>query len=399
MEALPVRAQRAPRAGPLLQSDTSRRQKPRRRLRVVRTLVGGLLLLSLALPVLAQETADAPVPPAEEEITVSLALTGPPGCGSENDLASRIAWRTSRVRIVPVGASERRLEVVLEASGGSATATMSLTLPNGRRATRVLRAATCDEAVDATALVAAVTLDPTASVAPTTPLPDGGTANNGAGAASGATSAAPVATARPPDAQGGGGGSSAGGDIGASRSELSAALFVPAGLVVGPAPNPLYGVGFGAMGVWERGSVVSPAARLSFLHFFGQEFEEIGGTAYFSLTELEIDLCPFRIGSEVVGFFACGSFVAGELTAEGRATNDASSQSLTWLVAGGTLLLEARPVNFLEVQLFGTLGAPLVRDSFQFGCPPSAVDCKPNLFHEVPRMTAQGGVALGVFFR
>ena len=67
----------------------------------------------------------------------------------------------------------------------------------------------------------------------------------------------------------------------------------------------------------------------------------------------------------------------------------------------GTLLLEVRPVNLLEVQLFGTLGAPLVRDSFQFGCPdtPAAPDCKPNLFHEVPRVSAQGGLALGVFFR
>ena len=99
---------------------------------------------------------------------------GPPGCGSESDLAGRIAWRTNRVRFVPVGASERHLDVTLELAERSATATLELTLPNGRRATRVFRAATCDEAVDAAALVAAVTLDPTASTSPTTPPPDAG---------------------------------------------------------------------------------------------------------------------------------------------------------------------------------------------------------------------------------
>ena len=97
---------------------------------MVRSLAGGALLtLSLALPVLAQNAADAPAPaapPLDEEISVSLALSGPAGCGSERDLASRIAWRTSRVRIVPAGASERRLEVALEVTGGSATATMSV---------------------------------------------------------------------------------------------------------------------------------------------------------------------------------------------------------------------------------------------------------------------------------
>jgi hypothetical protein len=375
----------------LPEPDSSRRQTPRRRLPAVRAVVGlASLSLSLALPVLAQESSDAPTPAAEQEISVSLALTGPPGCGSENDLAARIAWRTNRVRFVKVGASERHLDVTLETAPGSATATLSLALPNGRRATRVLRAATCDEAVDAAALVAAVTLDPTASTSPTTPAPDAGTPDGSGG--TGGAAPPPTATARP-EPQGGTGG------VDASRSELSAALFVAGELVAGPAPSPLYGVGFGAMGVWERGSILSPAARVSFVHFFGREFDELGGTAYFSLNELSVDLCPFRIGNEVVAIFACGSFSLGELTAEGRETNDATAQKLDWLALGGTLLLELRPVDFFEVELFGTLGAPLARDSFQFGCPAGAADCRPNLFHEVPRLTAGGGVALGVFFR
>jgi hypothetical protein len=352
------------------------------------------LLLLLALPVLAQEATDATAS-ENEAIAVSLALSGPPGCGSERDLAARIAWRTSRVSVVPLGASERRLEVTLETSPSSTTATLTLVLPNGRRATRVLRAATCDEAVDAAALVAAVTLDPTASTAPSKPLTDGG-APDASGAIDAAAApvpgAAPAATAEPPNA----GETSA---AHSSRSTLSAAVFIPGALVVGPAPSPLYGAGLGAIGVWDRGSLFSPAARLSFVHFFGQEFQELGGTAYFSLSALTLDLCPFRAGNDIAGLFACGSFTAGALRAEGRATSEAKTEELAWLVPGGTLLLELRPISWLEVELFGTLGPPLVRNSFQFGCSPDATDCQPNLFHEVSTLSVQAGAALGVFFR
>jgi hypothetical protein len=354
--------------------------------------VVAVLSLSATLPVLAQEPTSAEEPAAQEEITVSLALRAPPRCGSESDLASRIAWRTSRVRIVPVGSSERHLDVEIETTGSAATATLSLTLPNGRRATRVLKAATCDEAVDAAALVAAVTLDPTASTNPTPP-PGAGASGAGGATAAGGTTATGGTAALPPEGQGGA-------PPRDSRSELSASVFVPLELVAGPAPTLLYGVGVGAMGVWERGSVLSPAARLSGAHFFGQEYQVAGGTAYFSLNVLNVDLCPARIGNETIGVFTCGSLAYGVLRAEGRQTNDAKDERLPWWVLGGTLVVVARPVPPLEVQLFGTLGSPLVSDmAFQFGCADGATGCEPNVFHEVPAVTAQGGFALGVFFR
>lgn len=223
------------RGGTLPATDISRRQSLRRRRSVLRAVVvGACISLPAALPVLAQQASDGQPPINDEGITVSLSVVGPPGCGSESDLASRIAWRTSRVRIVPEGASERRLLVSLEASGNSTTATLSLTLPNGRRATRVLKAATCDEAVDAAALVAAVTLDPTASTVPTPPpAVDAGSSTDGA-AGTGGTALLP-----PPDAQASEGQGGSGGTAPVSRSELSGAAFVPAELIAGAAPSAL----------------------------------------------------------------------------------------------------------------------------------------------------------------
>jgi hypothetical protein len=309
------------------------------------------------------------------------------------------------VRIVPDGASERRLEVSLDVAGNSATATLSLTLPNGRRATRVLKAATCDEAVDAAALVAAVTLDPTASTSPTPAVADAGAPVTDGAAGTGGAAPLPTPT-----------GAAQGASAGAppeSRSEVSGAAFVPAELVAGAAPSTLYGLGVGLMGVWERDSVLSPALRLSFVHFFGQEYQETGGTAYFNLNVFNLDLCPVAVGNDTVRVFTCGSAAFGKLGAEGRDTNEARAESLDWWMLGGTLLLELRPVGPLEVQFFGTLGRPLLRHSFQFGCPSGGnggggaagpppnmtAACEPNVFHEVSGLSAQGGFALGVFFR
>jgi hypothetical protein len=176
-------------------------------------------------------------------------------------------------------------------------------------------------------------------------------------------------------------------------------MFVPAEAVTGPAPSPLFGTGFGVMGVWHRDSLLSPALRLSFVHFFGRRFEQRGGTALFSLTAGALDVCPFRIGGNAVGLAPCATLIGGQFLAEGRRTNDRESHGRPWWVAGGTLILELRPIDPLELQLFGTVGPTLRRDSFQFGCQPGAMACEPNLFHVVSSVSAQGGVALGVFFR
>ena len=344
------------------------------------------LSLSATLPVLAQEPTEDQAPPAELEISVSLSLVGPPGCGSEGDLASRIAWRTSRVRIVPIGASERRLEVTLEVAEGAATATLSLTLPNGRRATRVLRAATCDEAVDAAALVAAVTLDPTASTDPTTPVPDAGSPATGGTAGAGGTTPLPPPTARPAEGTGGTGGTAPT----SSRSELSGSLLVTGDTVIGPAPSPLIGFGGAIVGLWDRDSILSPALRVGLVYFPGRTFEATGGTAFFALTALNLDACPFRVGERSFGAFVCASYTHGWLDARGRRTNEPLSEVRPWDVFAGTLLLDWRPIEYLEVQLLGSVGGPLVRDQFAF---------KPLVFHTVPPVSGRAGIALGGFFR
>jgi hypothetical protein len=349
------------------------------------------LFVSSVRPVFAQTAPPAPGPGKPDDVTVSLALAGPPGCGSESELAARVAWRTSRVRFVPVGASERHLDVALETGLGSAVATLTLSLPNGRRATRVLRAATCDEAVDAAALVAAVTLDPAATVTEGPPVTDTD--------APAREPDAPAASAKPvPPSDRASDSRSENVASDASHSEVSGAVFVAGTLVSGPAPAPLYGIGLGAMVTWDRGSLISPAVRLTVSQFFGREFEDVGGTAYFSLLDLGADLCPLRIGDGGVALFVCGSFTAGALTAEGRETNDAQARTRSWLSLGGTLLLQARVVDWLEVDLFGVLAAPLLRDTFEFGCPPDALDCSPTLIHEVPVLSVRAGASLGVSF-
>jgi hypothetical protein len=291
------------------------------------------------------------------------------------------------------GDSERKIEVKLDVAGNAATATLVLTLPNGRRATRTLHAATCDEAVDAAALVAAVTLDPTASTAPTTP--PGADAGATGGTGTGGNAPRPATSAVPPPERGIGGS----GEKGEPPSKLSGGPFIAGETVSGPAPSALVGVGAGFIGVWNRGSVLSPALRLSGAYFPGKKYEQIDGTAYFSLYAGTLDVCPLRFGSDAVALFGCGTFTAGVLNAEGRQTNAQKDNHRPWLVLGGTALLEVRPVGPLELELLGTVGSPLLRDTFQFDCAEGAADCKPDVFHVVSGLSVQVRVAVGVFFR
>jgi hypothetical protein len=239
-----------------------------------------------------------------------------------------------------------------------------------------------------------VTLDPTASTS-ATPPPDGGASDAGGTAGAGGTTADAAPPPRPPDAGGGSAGSDA-----ESHSVHSVSIFAPVELIGGPAPGVLYGVGIGSMWVWERRSVISPAARITLVYFFGQEFQETGGTAYFDLKQGTLDLCPLKLGSEMLAAHFCASLAYGVLKAEGRQTTDPKTELWPWWVLGGTFLGTLRPVELFEVQAFGTVGTPLYRNVvFQFGCADGVTDCEPNRFHEIPTVTAYGGVALGVFFR
>src|SRR5690606_33452171 len=99
---------------------------------------------------------------APASVEVRLELAEGSACATRDELIAKIARRSDRIRFVDSGAA-RLLRAEFERHGeGAILARLRVVQPNGRRATRELQAGSCEEAADALALVAAVTLDPLA---------------------------------------------------------------------------------------------------------------------------------------------------------------------------------------------------------------------------------------------
>ena len=312
-------------------------------------------------------------------VTASLELASLPGCGSEAELAGAIVARSDRIRIVPSDAATRALRIELRNTGNGLVATLGLTLPSGRRSTRTLRAANCAEALDAAALVAAVSLDPTARATPS----GDGTANSSSDAPRPAPSAAPPkvapcapcaeATPKSPTAPG----------VRWSATVAFEALWAPA-------PEVMPGFALGVMLADAHDLVFSPAVRLSYAHFARGGFATAAGTADFSLDVGTLELCPLRAAAGPLSVYPCLLRVTGgELDAAGLDTLAPRSRGRPWWVVGSSLVLLLRPTPSLELGATVALGRPLVRDRFQF---------EPLEFHRVSALALGLALAAGASF-
>jgi len=315
-------------------------------------------------PALAQVEAEP------EIVTASLELVAPAGCGSAAELARAISARSERIRIDDAPTASRRLRIEIREAAGGVTTLLSLTQPNGRRSSRSLRASTCAEALDGAALVAAVSLDPMASMSALPPAP--------APAAPPTTCAAcppcaPAPATPPADAP---------------HAEWSASLGFDT--ITGPAPAIMLGFGLTAMVAYERASVFSPALRLSLSHFARGDFAVAGGTAEFSLDVASVELCPLRAEAGPLRIYPCLLRVSGGLLrASGSSTVEPAARDRPWLELGASVLASLKPSRSLLLAVSASAGRPMIRDSFQF---------EPLEFHHVSALSLGLGLSAGVTF-
>jgi hypothetical protein len=319
----------------------------------------------------------APAAPAEPDaeagvVAASLELAAPPGCGSSSELAQAIRSRSDRIRIGEGSNQMRRLRVEIREDDAGLVITLSLAQPNGRRSTRTLRASSCAEALDAAALVAAVSLDPSASTAAEV-------AARPAAVPAAAPSACPPcergraetpAPSRPPP-----------------HVEMS--TLVAFGAISGPAPDVMPGFGAVLQVAYERDGVLSPALRLSYSHFARGDFVVAGGTADFSLDVGTLELCPVRAEAGPWRIYPCLRGTGGELRASGSETVGAVARGRPWWEVGAGVVVLVHPSRSLELGLTLAAGWPLVRDTFQF---------EPLEFHTVSALALTGGLGAGVRF-
>lgn len=323
---------------------------------------------------------------APASVEVRLELAEGSACATRDELIAKIARRSDRIRFVDSGAA-RLLRAEFERHGeGAILARLRVVQPNGRRATRELQAGSCEEAADALALVAAVTLDPLAKtdeLPPEAPPPEAETVPE-----------RPLPVARADQTP-----SSTAGPAGApvrpvderqpEEDAVALGIGVSAAAIWGPAPGPLPGVGASFEIRARTPSVWSPAARASIVRLWRGGFETEHGTAAFALTELTLDLCPLSLPAGPLELRPCGSVHAGLLTASGSETHEAREHVRPWLTLGASALVSLRVTETLEFSTAFGAGHPLVRDRFQF---------EPNVFHEVPNIAFSAAIGASIRF-
>jgi hypothetical protein len=334
----------------------------------------------------------------------------PDGCGSCQELARRVAHRSDRVRIAasPEGAVVARAEI-RTVGGGAVEATLTMTEPSGKRWSRFVRSASCEEALDAIALVLAVALSPELSPIPE-PAPEPAPP----------TRRPPEPRPKPPP------------EIErrpppapppepapqpeppppppfvepppppkpvvdrpvepkpAPMSESAVAEAGAAGsLLWGPAPNVMPGVSIFASVRWNRDSVISPAAQLRASHFWMFGYAAPGGVANFALDSGTLLLCPIWLQEHRLSVQLCATGEAGRLQVRGTDTVNGKTKARPYVAVGASIAGDIEFIRGIAFTAFANGAAPLMRDSFQF---------RPAVFYEVPVVVLTAGAGVAVRF-
>lgn len=316
-------------------------------------LFGGAQALAQALPERASEAEVMPAAaPGAQPEAIRFEFRAPEGCSSAEDFSARVRRRSVRILLVADATAPRSLRVEIQqpTPGGALRGTVTVVEPGGTTRTRKLKAASCDEAVDALSLIATVTLDPDAMLgepppdtkpppapapAPKRPLPRHPRP----------TPSAQRARALEPYRYGFG---------------LEATLL----LRVAPEAS-LGGSAFVALEA-HPGRVFSPLGRLSITHAQSRAVAAPGGQANFAFTLPTLDLCPLRLGPEALAVRPCASASAGLLEVWGSQTPHNEAHARFFGAVGGSLLLGLKLSKALEIIADGRAGVPLRRDDFGF---------------------------------
>lgn len=358
---------------------------------------------------------------AAPAVTVRLDVVANPQCATALVLERKIARRSDRIRFAKSG-PVKVVRAEFRQTQRSVLGLLTVEQPTGKRASRSIRAGSCEEAVEALALVATVMLDPSSfSLAPellepteeqggtpgeeeeTTSGPlEAGTTEPGTGPAPAESATEATGTPKPspkrseskprpeppePDEPD---------DVSSSLPpfhDADGSLAVSAGVAAignwGPTPSILPGAAVYAAVKWQRPSLWAPAARATFLHARRGEFQSQFGTAHFALTGAMLELCPLALVAGRLELRPCAMSTVGVLFAEGSATENATSELRPWWVLGGSATLIAYLTELVELSAQAAAGGALVRDRFQF---------RPSIFYEVPELAISAAIGLGVRF-
>ena len=287
-------------------------------------------------------------------VSVVFDYAAPEGCPSPAAFRERIEARGER-RAVVVGAEQRaalRVRVLVTgASDGSARSRVVIVSSGGESSERSFVAATCDEVVDASALLVAIAVE-------AEPPP-----------------AAPESAAlsrRAPRAP----------------SVLAVVGYVNAGVGagLGPSPGPVLEAGAGI----RSNAGWGPEARIEGRRAWLGTAEAAGGAARFDLTAVAVEGCPLSLRGYGLRAAPCLAISVGSLaaTASGYPAARDSASFHAGAELGARLTMDVGSLFFVGTEAWAAL--PLTPQTFVFGTSATA--------HRVASLGFSGSASLGVHF-
>ncbi|HEX3852021.1 MAG TPA: hypothetical protein VHW01_13710 [Polyangiaceae bacterium] len=333
------------------------------------TLLGAISLCAASILFARRSMAEAAPEP------IDWSYSAPPDCPPADAFEREFRARTNRAELVAgVANASRTFLVTLSSEPGRAVGRIEIDGPVDAVATREVVGQTCGGVVSALALIAALAVDPLAGESPAVSSPP-----PRAEAAHLAPKSSPVAA---PDV---------GEHVGrTSLPRTVLAVGLDGGVVLGLFPKPAPSVSVFTEARLERGSLLSPSARLSLSGAVSSSVAAPPGSAKFRWLAAALDGCPFELRL-LRGLQAtpCVFMEVGVLQGSGTGVVTPEVESRRWVALGGSgrLNWQLGPF-FIEAQ--GRLEAPLARDTFVLTVPGRVV------VDAVPAILGSFGLGAGV---
>lgn len=318
----------------------------------------------------------------EEDLPFRLAYDAPAECPPSDDLVQRIRSYSRRVRLGGGQETATALSVTVTAHTGGFTGVLDARRPGEASFVRSVPAPDCEQSIAAIALIAAIAIDPEASLeaagparaeAPPSPEPQ----------------PAPEVPPPPPMA--------APGDTrpersppGRAKRPLGWSLGARAGATSAIAPQWIPDVG--AVLAYEANPAgwFALRASLSALYGFSGTVPEPSGSARYDRAGARLSACPLELPEiSVVSLRPCADAEIGRLHAQGIAVPNSTERSLLWAAVGASVRADRMVAPWLTVGIQAGALFPLIRDGFYF-------DPGRDIVHRVEQVAAQFALELGL---
>jgi hypothetical protein len=362
---------------------------------------GRVWLAAFVLAALASTVSDASGQTAAVDVADRLATIvyeAPAACPDRAEFLARIAARTRAARPAESTRAPPRLSVRIRVLAGRVVGSIAIEDADGAVAGRQIRAATCDEASDALALIAALALDPDRRA-------ESLTAETGVDAAevrsapdTGDDISAVAAADADDDAEAAADGDAADvddtdsdtEDDGATAGIASTRLVVAASALAlsGVLPDAAPGFALFAAYAVEPRRWPELALRAGFGITPAADEEHPEGVARFSFWSALLALCSgVRDARDTASLWLCAAGEVGRLAASGRRTLDPQDEDRSWAALGPAVLAQWEPLRPLVLQAGAGAAFALVRDRFLLGN---------DTVHRAPRLGVRADLGVGI---